>query len=198
MTLAPFDLTDPLTQADKWMLGTENTLTAVFVKPDGYTIEFSVPDERMQRYHPQLPQAIRAMINWCGSDSGNTRVFKSHVQATLEVLRGTGFSFKDERGEQPYVTRITRLTIQGDTVQIWGQREVLGSEMGDLSVPYSLHSSAGVFHVEKNELERRYPGWESRWKMGLDLGVSLSELTHYAFAPEGEKTMSLNPAITFE
>lgn len=198
MSTAPVELTDPLTQADKWMLGTEDTLTAVYVKPDGYTIEYVVPDSTLTQYHPQLPQAIRAMINWCGKDSGNTRVFRSHIQATLEVLRGAGLSFKDERGEQPYVTRITRLTSLGPTVQIWGQREVLGSEMGDYSVPYSLHSSAGVFIVEKQELEARYPGWEARWKMGEELGVSLSELTQYAFTTAVPDVRHLSAVITFE
>lgn len=165
--------------------------------------EYAVTPAELSVLHPLLPETINAMIvhNW-----NTNRV--AHVTgidfcAALALLEGKSIKFIDVAGQERHVSYLMGISQHSENPNAW--------MIGGYDVQTKPHTIAGqnVLLVTGHEfvtrcadaqdLENRYPGWQERWKIGQDLGLSLSELQVDIFkaAPEPITTHTMQQ-ITFE
>lgn len=199
--------------ADQWHIVDSETFMAYNID-DG--TENIVKASFLAEEHPLLPDAIRGLINWSYMDRTNQTTldhqddFKEYsfaegklVGHTVDLLQNGGMPVTD-------INNNTYLFTSGLTIDHENATEsiipIVGSAVthqhvfvSDKKVPFVTNAFWKKIDVSKTALEQQYPDWETRYRIGSELGMENFELMPYVFSKPSEPLPSIEASsITFK
>ena len=175
-------LVKKLVSYDEWQLHSSGLLMGYTCHPRA---ECTMSLHELAPVHPNLPKTIYALISHMNRTAGHCGADKHQVSATIAMLRHGLISAMNVRGEQSHYLLVQNIIEQvnnPDEVLLIGMQAKVGSERVDNEiVPFVLSTSWGNTMHTKADLNDAYPGWETRWKVGIELGLNLEELNEHMF-----------------
>lgn len=188
----------------KWSYEDPNLFRVVVADGNYYRKPLPEPDtylfneSELNLAHPQLFDIALALTNW-EKTQRNDGYFQGHLLAmTLEILSKKIVIHLDNDSYLGSIYIFDQSTSDSNFMIAKGFKY----SVKDLPVKdtYIKCVIALDFHehiFKKDELEKQFPGWESRWLIGQGLGISDVELQHYMFSNEQNPSSDL-PNIELE
>lgn len=174
---------------DMWTNASDGSFI-IGVKADaGYIPCFKLPAEVLARKHPNLPQAIRDLIDWNSFEGGDGFANFKSVYATIEYTRGNTLEFLDTSGTFRVMSQVRIFetdnthkvaTITGVPLVLRQKENAVGGVVFTDS-----NNKPQTIAVSYDELSKNYPGWETRWALGKELDMSLQDLLPTVFIKAG-------------
>lgn len=202
-------LDDILARTSRWYIGDENTFIAV--DDDAY-VDRPVKVRNVAERHQQLPLAIKALIDWSYQKqikAGQHKIFGNDdlmyaagflVKATAELLDSGGFKFEVSKEKTHILTAIDAVLFTSDTDDYFlfngVSVDIQYTTFNDQQIPFVTDDLGVQLAIERDSLEKQYPGWLHRYKMGNDLGIEHSELMRYVFSQDNPENVNISN-ITF-
>lgn len=171
-----------LVSYDEWQLRKPGMLMGYTCHPPA---EYFVELAELACVHQYLPKTVFALISHMNRTAGYCGADKHQMSATTAMLRHGLISSMNVRGEQSHYLLVQNIVEQvnnPEEVLLIGMQAKLGSEWVDNEiVPFVLSTSWGNTMHTKADLNEAYPGWETRWKVGNEIGLNLEELNEHIF-----------------
>lgn len=187
----------------KWVPGPNNTFIALGYDHKHQPVEQPVPFTLLDAYHPKLLQAMQALFHWYERQEKRDHIPNKAVIATVNYLQHGGIEMMST-DYRP----VTLFSIQSMHTAAWSEHilEVRGMAVHTQTgrgpyraVTFATSEYNAYPSVHKTDLEKRYPGWEQRWKIASELGVDMPDLVTHVFStdPRSEQTATMN-TVTFQ
>lgn len=172
----------------------------VETQPDVFTVyvtnynDSSVPESQyvvnvadLRVYHKHLPEILRSLSchNFDGIVLGYAQGLR--VSQTLKLLNNEHVEVTDSRGSIQRMLGIYKIEPFGDKnekVILCGiGLNVKTVYVNNQKIDYVVGSTSLGAIINKSYLETRFPGWENRLAVGIELGVdSIAALTKLVFS----------------
>lgn len=175
-----------LLDAVSWNRSLDNQIVAcVWEHTTDKSKSYIVPDEDLAVCHPLFPASLRGLLAWFEDEDNDGFASGNAVLATLECLQYTPVYVQGHFSEGFIFSAIGTIELRPhfpEYVWISGRRVFMSSADESLNfAPFVTKTEADAVRVEKNYLDRHYPGWQERWEMGLALGIGRDELMAHVF-----------------
>lgn len=190
MKKAAPSLTSLVEEATYWSLS-KGAIVATIESYDGQTVDkYVVSNDDLRKLHPLLPEAMEATIlNAHRSHvvffDGESQLHQRYIHDLLHILHGNYIEFVDTGGGLRQVIKLVS-NIQEPTaeaVYIHGHYCETGkTQVNGIDVPYVMITTKKTREVTVQALEKNYPGWLVRLRLGKQLGVERDTLLSYVFA----------------
>lgn len=195
-------LPELLQKASHWEVrnpGTFEVFTSIWSGREFLT--YLVSDNELAELHPHLPIAMRAMAEELATATTPGILSGRSVEQNLFILKNEPVRFKDIKGNLQEVMDLTDLRYvigRNNMVVVTATTLSMGiTYVDDIEVFFIYHSTSKEHRVHTEELDERYPGWQERWELGLDLELPMAVwLPNVLSASPATLTFPL-PAITF-
>lgn len=187
--LPPIDFL--VTSTGSWAIHDDKHFEASFIQDWGADV--IVSDTYLQQAHPMFPEVLRAVIALQDEYRMDVPIAGSLAAASLKLLRGELICFIDVEGQNSYFSRVTSLFIDDDIVGVVGSNYIVESvEINGGAQEIVSFQQFGTVNVPRTLLDARFPGWEQRYGIGVELGVELEDLMPTVF--EKSNALALNMA----
>lgn len=176
---------DLLLDAMTWQCGLDGRLVAcVADHMSGMSKLYTVTDQDLASCHPLFPAAMRGLVAWCEEDDGRSAPGDSML-ATLECLRFPPVHLRGPLNEHWIFSAIGNIELRPhfpEYAWISGRRVFMTTADETLHyAPFVTKTENDQVRVELHYLSQHYPGWEQRWKIGLELGIQHDDLMGHVF-----------------
>lgn len=195
------DIAKHLNTGDFWYVGSNSTFELHPSTSDSTDNEHIYPEHVLTQYHPQMPTVVRMLAVHARTTADNTHVYGCDIKASLSYINGDVVKFVDTLGihKNMYIIDDIRIEERGiRKVFIRGYNLVIANGIVDnIEIPYVAEINESFMHVMPEELEKNYPGWEQRWQLCLDLGLSKDSFISHVFNNTPTQAIALQD-ITFD
>lgn len=157
----------------------------------------------LAKLHPDYPTALRGMIDLAYEPAIDTTEYANvaghAAQHTLEYLVKPGVWMLSENGSKDLFHRIEQINdCPGDAenTMVSGLLFILdnlGASYNHLKVVTT--SCPAKLRVPIECLNTTYPGWQARWKIGLELGLGYPDLQQHTFSDASPHTTTGTPTL---
>lgn len=154
----------------------------------------------LKKMHPLLPACIKEHILRYQQLFKQSSMQGFQVEDVLHLLQHGSVDLVDTKGNNIVLLDVAKLAAKPDApdeVEIQGTdiEITYGENFGEVA-PIVKITNWDTHNVYKSDLDARYPGWETKWRVGVELGVENNELMHNIFSraallptPEGMVTI---------
>lgn len=195
------DIAEHLNTGDFWYVGQDSTFELHPATSVSSYNDHIYPEHVLAQYHPHMPNVIRMLSAHAREAGDDVHVYGCDVKASLSYLNGDVVKFIDTLGMHKNMYIIDDLRIEVKEVRkvfIRGYNLVVKKgAIGNTELPIVTDMNDSFMHVMPEELEKRYPGWEQRWQLCIDLGLSKDSFIPYVFNNVPSQEISLQD-ITFD
>lgn len=182
---APISPISPISFADFLHTGGELTKTAggyyaqYTANTQSYVQLFTLDD--VSTVDERLPLVIDALLTSKYGQHTEGRVYTKALLLTLHHWSNPSPIFSTGK-KQHHVLRVTGVSVvpHSANVKLWANAYTNVALTN--SVPYVTNSRMMAFEVSKRELERHYPGWQTRYQVMQDLQTDSIETLQLVFA----------------
>lgn len=193
-------LTKLIRRASYWQECSSDSFEAVILGEQNVKVQ----DAALRSLHPLLPLSLRARLHW-DNRHGDVPGFISR-----DIMSDSVNLF--QHGAVTFMDTTENLRVLSCTEALWVPREtphtlcIRGNALhlkyamsNGVTVPFVVSNDWSAFLVAKQELDVRYPGWEHRWAVSVELELSAHDTGRYVFAREGYggSDLTLND-VTFD
>lgn len=186
MSTTNFYLHRALDTVVRWGLDTSNAVVAVIKKPGMAKEIYPVSDSELAALHPRMPEVVRAMVTWTKTNKKQEEILGEEFFAQLDILQYGLIELETHHGEVEAFSHISSvIEDENETVELTAATVTLDYvQLVDESTPIVVSTLFWSHTVSKVELDRKYPGWEERWKIGQTIGMANSQLMRMVFAKD--------------
>lgn len=158
-----------------WCVYDEHHFEASFI--ENWEADVLVPDSYLRQAHPLFPEVMRAVIALQEEYRMDIPIAGSLAAASLKLLRGELLCFTDVEGDSAYCSRVTNVFMNDDVVGIVGTYYTVDPVIinGHTQEIVSFQQF-GTVDVSKASLDAKFPGWQQRYLIGVELGIEPDEL----------------------
>lgn len=160
-----------------------------------YLDNFVTHDE-LASLHPNLPYALRALIEWQTTIDSDGLVDGLLAQETKKLTADNCIEFTNSDDEFITLTQVTDVDIarsRTDRALLYGRRvHTRSAEVENVAVRYVISAKSSEHIVLKSELETKYPGWEHRFRVAKEIGIRMEDLVAHVFSVEHYSTAPVN------
>lgn len=184
MTTRPIYLSHARGLSHMWAAAGETSFDVQIYNFDKLYGLHHITDCDLKMKHPMLGPAIRARIEHNLSIKAEPRVKGGDVIAMLDVLTSNYTVLTDADGQKRSMLDLIHFDNPGDgDVSIGGFEVDIGFfEHNGQRYPFVRDVDPKTFTVECKTLSIEHPGWDTRLRMGQDLGLEWNELMQYVFS----------------
>lgn len=185
-------LTALFQNAYKWAQGQEETYIAQGYDQNHKSVEHIVPCAAIDDFHPKLLEAMDALSYWYERQEKKDHIPREAVIATLDYIQHGGIEMMST-DYRP----VTLFGIQSMYTANWNENilDIRGMAVHTQTgrgpyqgVVFALSRYNAYPSVHKSDLEKRFPGWEQRWKIASELGVDMPDLVKHVFCTNPTST----------
>lgn len=151
----------------------------------GNDIEYAYETDELTTHHPRMADIIEALVieraeagqpaHADGLDVSFSIDLQEQQPLKVVTMLGDTAVFSEVLGLSSHYERDDRVYVGAYNLTT----KSVDTESGLLTIV--THRELGHFCVMKTELDTKFPGWESRWTVGKDLGMENRELMHQVF-----------------
>lgn len=184
--------------ADRWVLGNDDSFTVSVHVPKQENALYVVTNDELAELNPELPGSLLALLNYRHQRNEEPYAEGFLAYRTLQLLQSEFYIFKGMTGESYAVRDIENLSrgLFPDLMNITCYELVTSSTVDAVFVSNYYRS---VLIVDRTDMDTRYPGWGQRWEVGQSLDLPKDELFTHVFNVEKPMTPSVGlPGLEFE
>lgn len=188
MTTPELSLDDLMTLHVSWMFDDPGVYRAVLRSandPDGPELGQDVPVAQLSSLHPLLPGTLDAMLTYQRENYSTPSVSGLRIAQTLALLNNEYVNFTDVDGWGRKLVKLRSIERYQDSVDMvllhGSDITTLPATVEQQAIEFALTSHTTHRVVKIEELNRQYPGWEERWRIGQDIGLEAQELIPHVF-----------------
>lgn len=180
--LRPDQLSGPLKDSYSWKLDEHDSFIGTYLG----LVEHTFSDQDINAYHPKLADSWRAFFRYKYSQNIEDPVLgREHAIAMYLLQFQEPIEFTNLYGDACYFLEVKAVfSDEGHPiVNIRGTKVGILEEYSSAGEPIRFVHTVidGGVDVFQANLEAMYPGWEDRWKIGLQLGIAAAELAQQTF-----------------
>lgn len=179
------DIPGLLNLAIDWRLNPDDSLCA---RISEFPLKLrTVSDSALNHYHPALADTLRENIKYMDSKRSGypvVRTGQAQLLATL-LLHGTISLVSGHSQNTHLFSKIHDIIEAGDALfMVRGTKLSLEHVVrGGTDIPIVKHATGYCCEVSKTFMDKAFPGWEQRWRIGTEVGVDMSDLMLQVFKP---------------
>lgn len=155
---------------------------------DGPYIKVDVSEGLVAQAHPKLPALLRQISLKYSNPPHTASLGGDVISRNLHILNGDYVKSFDTGGRPVYLINIKDIKLNTTMLEspwVYVKATLLDTE--DLCVngeiiPMVVWSESFADEVSQLPLNKTYPGWQERFKIGMELGVPQAELMKHVFA----------------
>lgn len=190
-------LAELLKITEHWVEFDADNLVATSLFEDRNIPRYKVRNEELAQLHPDLPATIRALFSWLSKNKKQFHIEPRHVMDNARLLNGELLPFEDEDGQPRYFENVTLLKtftyFKQDSLMVIRGNELTTECVDGVRFVVGFSNAQQSVSVSKTAMNKQYPGWETRWKIGTELEVDKEQLLAHVFSTPNP----LQPGTTF-
>lgn len=197
------DLTNILTwsKTAKWFHHSHDTFRFEPVVTTAATPILLVSHDLLKQLHPDLPATISALIAWCLLNQDRAFSFNSHVSATVDYYLANLVEFTGRDGKIRLAKGFTVFQDVPNTPTVLWLRATSYAHRKSVfdSRSVTFITDYGVCDMEAHydDMTERYPGWQQRWLVAKELGMSTADQALYALSKKPVELSVVPTKLTF-
>lgn len=188
-------LAELLKITEHWVEFDTEHLVATSLFGDRNIPRYKVMMRELATMHPDLPATLNTLFSWLSKNKNQFHINAKQVSDNARLLNGQVLAFEDEDGEPRYFERVEMLKsftyFKEDSLMRIRGRELATENINGTRFVVGFDNSLKTVSVSKSAMDIQYPGWESRWKIGLELGVDNEQLLDHVFSVSQRPPTSL-------
>lgn len=185
MVSATHMLEQLLSGETNWWLDDPDTIHVTGKTLSSTYVHETVADDLLASIHPSLPDAVRAQIAWSEQTRECSWTSGKEVSDTIFFLTNDMLQFRDDLLSSHWAMKDTEMfRVYEDPLQVWfkGLKWQIQESCFNGKQTYFVGDSFGLgIYANLDDLDKRYPGWYDRYKIGRDLGVATDDLLSMTF-----------------
>lgn len=187
----------------RWGLDSSNNIVATIKKPGVAKEIYQVSDVDLHALHPRMPEVVRAMVIWTKTNKNQDEILGEEFFAQLDILQHGLIELETRRGELETFSHISNLIgVEGENemVELTGTTVTLDYvQLAGERTPIVVSTLFWAHNVSKAEIDKKYPGWNERRRIGQDIGMAHGQLMRMVFSHDDAVRTSLPlPDSSFE
>lgn len=154
--------------------------------------------------HPQLPNAIDALLILAKNENGIAVTLGHHVGYTLNYLQGHLVMLNDTAGAEHYFKTICSIgcsAAEANVLLLGGYKCFTETvQVNTVSVCVVTYIDWREIPCSRSTLEQQHPGCYKKWKAGQQLGLDPTELTEMVFKANASASTDVTSieGVTFD
>lgn len=156
--------------------------------PRNKEVSFSVKGSDLDALVPGLSTSLRKFIDFKEKNRGRTYIYANEAKDTYLMMLGGGETFVDRGGSPCFLNKLKKMEVSSnvyDPVELVGTVYIVERyEIDGVSVPYLTSVTDRTIMIDRQELDKRYPGWSQRYTLGKEIGVDVATLKNHLFSNE--------------
>lgn len=153
----------------------------------GGAVKYLVPKQRLAAIEPSLPVVFAAHIQFNTAVDGQSSRPPNHttLAQTVAYLQKGLIEFVDDKGARKACLEVMDIHTKSDTQQVLINAFVVhaGYVMHDgVHIPFIESAQRETLVLEKDSLNRQYPGWWERYHVASSMDLLHDETIAYVFS----------------